>query len=420
MNTTSSIYDIAIIGAGAAGCMAAIRASDGCRRVILIDKNQAIGCKLLLTGHHRCNLTNTASIDNMVTAFEHAGRFLKPSLLTFSNQHLQDLFARHGLALKVEDNGRVFPATDRSRSVIAVLEELLKKNSVSTCFHTCVLDIEKNDDLFCLRAHDPVLIRAKKLIIATGGCSYPKTGSTGDGMRFAKIFGHKTLTVFPALTPLKTEDAWVRSLQGISIKNVTVALIDRTKKVVYGPGEILFTHFGVSGPLILDISRSAVKALTQNPTATLFLNFLPSTKPQDLEKEILKACSRPMASTVGDFLRDYLPKNVAKALLTLITLPAEKRLNQITKNDRKALMMILQKQPLTINGYLSWESAMATEGGVAMEDINPKTMGSRLVPGLYFAGETIEGRGPSGGYNLQQAFSTGYLAGESARKSLQE
>ena len=417
---SSLIHDIAIIGAGAAGCMAAIRARDLTPKVILIEKNPTIGRKILVTGNRRCNLTNIASREDFLARFDTAKHFLKPAFFTFSNQHLQDFFTQNGLAVKTEGPGKVFPVTNSSRSVVTTLENILRQKNVLCRFDAHVLSVQKEAGHFTLHLKDSSPIHEKRIIIATGGCSYAHTGSTGDGIRFAQELGHRTTPPLAALAPLTTKESWVKDLQGVSLANVQLTFSRGTKKVTFGPGEMLFTHFGVSGPLILDASRPIIKLLQEKPNVMLFLDLIPEIKKQNLEKQVREIFSRPGKATVGEFLQAYTPKNAAKIFLRWISLTPQKLLNQVTKAERLAIIATLKELPLTITGCLPLENAMVTDGGIALEQIHSKTLGSKIIPGLYFAGETIEGRGPSGGYNLQQAFSTGFLAGESAGKSAQE
>lgn len=418
MTATANAYDIAVIGGGAAGIMAAIRGGQRGRRVVLLERNNALGNKLMLTAHGRCNLTNTASRDVFIKKFSPGGEFLRSAFFSFSNEALMEFFRAKGLTLKVEKHGRVLPDTDKARSVMLVLKEYLRESGVDIKCAVRVFFIEHTADSFTLVSQDVLRIKAKKVIIATGGASYASTGSTGDGFAIAKQLGHTMTPLAPALVPLRTKEVWVKELQGLSLENVRITFHCAGKKLCSETGEMLFTHFGVSGPLVLDMSGDVVKALAEYKEVEMAVDFLPACSKEQLTAKLVDQFAAKGTAQIKNLMQDVLPKRMAAIFLSVANIAPEKRANQINKEERRAIAEALKAFPLTIVGSLALDEAMVTAGGVPRKEINPRTMESRLVAGLYFAGEVIEGRAPSGGYNLQQAFSTGSLAGEKAAESI--
>ncbi|MDP2929704.1 MAG: NAD(P)/FAD-dependent oxidoreductase [Candidatus Omnitrophota bacterium] len=406
-------YDIAVIGAGAAGSMAAIRAGQLNKRVVLLEKNELIGKKILMTGRGRCNLTNSGKLDTFIEKFGKPGQFLRTAFYAFSNEDLMDFFKANGLELKVERQGRVFPATDNARSVTHVLENCLKENRVDVRYKARIREIRKGDGNFILDTFESQ-IAAKKVILATGGASYKDTGSTGDGFQVAQNLGHEILPLSPGLVPLKTKDAWVKEVQGLTLKNIRLVFIAGKKKIISQVGELLFTHFGVSGPLILDLSGELIHLLEREKEISLLIDLKPGIESEEMKEKLLKEVKEHGGREIKTMLASALPLRLAPLILKLTNIDLHKKMHQMNKDERLKLAKILKELPLTITGSLPLEEAMVTCGGVSIKNINPRTMESRIVPGLYFAGEVIEGGAPSGGYNLQQAFSTGYLAGQAA------
>ncbi len=412
------IYDIAVIGGGAAGSMAAIRAGQLGKDVILIERNDCLGKKIMITGKGRCNITNTASPDVFIKKFNPGGEFLRSAFFSFFNEDLIEFFRSKGLELKAERQGRVFPVTDEARSVIAVLEEYLKENKVDILYGTRIVDIEPKDGYFTLVSEKDARVKTRKVIIATGGASYKDTGSTGDGFRAAERLGHVIAPLKPALVPLKTREHWVKELQGLGLENVRIVFRYGDKKVSSDIGEVMFTHFGISGPLVLDMSGDVVSALDKHKEIQMAIDLKPGLNKEQLETKFVHTFASKGDIQIKNLMQDVLPKRLIKVFLSLLNIIPQKRANQITKEERRAIVCTLKTFPLTIVGSLPIEEAMVTGGGVSRKEINPRTMESRKVAGLYFAGEVIEGAAPSGGYNLQQAFSTGYLAGEKAAKCI--
>jgi predicted Rossmann fold flavoprotein len=407
-------YDIAVIGAGPAGCMAAIRASQLGKKVILLERNDSIGHKLLLTGNGRCNLTNQAEMEVFLEKFARKGSFFRSAFTTFSNQDLMKFFRINGLEMKVEENGRVFPVTDKSKSVVEVLEISLDRVNVEVVYNYRLEHLRKDGSIFKLLSTKNTGIKASKVIIATGGSSYRRTGSTGDGFKLAGRLGHKTTPLKPGMVPLTVREEWVNSLKGISLERVGLTVVYGDKRRILSVGSLLFTHFGVSGPIILDKSHELVGILGKYGDFKLLIDFKPDKSREELENQLQDEFHRWGKRSLKKYLRIHLPQSLTTPVLEILSIDPIKKLNQISKKERLSILESLKSFPLTITGHLPLEKAMITCGGVSKQEINPNTMESRLVDGLHFAGEIISGCAPSGGYNLQQAFSTGYLAGQSA------
>ncbi|MCM8790417.1 MAG: NAD(P)/FAD-dependent oxidoreductase [Candidatus Omnitrophica bacterium] len=408
------VYDIAVVGGGAAGTMAAIRASALKKRVVLIESNDSIGKKILITGKGRCNLTNTAPIDVFIEKFGRQGKFLRSAFFNFFNEDLIDFFRSKGMEVKAERQGRVFPATDKARSVVEVLARCLKEGKVEQLYNATLLKIKKKDDIFDLEIEGGRLIKAKNVILATGGASYKATGSTGSGFRIAADLGHEITPLKPALVPLKVREEWVKSLQGIALENVRLTFEYDKKRHFTDVGEIIFTHFGASGPLILDNSGDIMAVLGRHKEIRLLIDLKPGLRSSQLEERLLRDFRENGKVSLKSVMKNYLPQRLIAVFLDIAGVNGTKASSQITQKERRALIAVFKAFPLTITGALPLEDAMVTAGGVALRDIDPRTMESRIIPGLYFAGEIIDGAASSGGYNLQQAFSTGYLAGQSA------
>ncbi|MDO8536066.1 MAG: NAD(P)/FAD-dependent oxidoreductase [Candidatus Omnitrophota bacterium] len=408
-----TVYDIAVIGAGAAGSMAAIRAGQSGKKVVLLEKNELIGKKILMTGRGRCNLTNSGKLDTFIEKFARPGQFLRNAFYAFSNEDVMDFFRSNGLELKSERQGRVFPATDNARSVTQVLEKCLQENKVDIRYKVRIRELKRSGKDFILDTESGS-IAAKKVILATGGASYKDTGSTGDGFQIAQNLGHAILPLKPGLVPLKTKETWVKEVQGLTLKNIRLLFVAGKKKIISDVGELLFTHFGVSGPLVLDLSADVVQLLSEEKEMSLLIDLKPGIKNLEMDDKLLREIKDHGGREIKTMLASALPLKLAPLILRLVNIEPHKKVHQMNKDDRRKLAKILKELPLTITGSLPLEEAMVTCGGVSIKEIDPRTMASRVVPGLYFAGELIEGGAPSGGYNLQQAFSTGYLAGESA------
>ena len=412
MNENSDMYDVAVVGAGPAGMMAAITASSNGNKVILIERNSSAGQKLLLTGNGRCNLTNTASMKDLVDKFGKRGSFFRSAFSSLSNQDLMEFFESRGLEFKVEDGGRVFPVTDDSRSILKVLESSLKKNGVKIFYDARLQSIKtpaKSRDIFKLKVAYNTVIVARKVILATGGASYTETGSTGDGFRIALDTEHGVTPIEPGIVPLKVKESWIKSLQGITLEDVRVFI--RQPKMVFQDANLLFTHYGISGPLILDNSSKIIPLLEDKNHITIYLDLKPSITLEELQSTLLGAFESHGKVDVKNYMKLLMPNRMIPILLKMADTDPKKKMNQINKKERNLIINLLKAFPLTINGHLPIDKAIITCGGVSRDYIKSNTMESKVVDGMYFAGEIIQGCAPSGGYNLQQAFSTGYLAG---------
>ena len=408
------LYDIAVIGGGPAGIMAAICANTLKKNVALIEKNNSIGKKILLTGKKRCNLTNIATLNAFIEVFGPQGKFLRSAFTEFFNSDLINFFKTRGLPLKTERQGRVFPVTDKASSVVEVLKKCLLEENIEILYDMRLTSINKKSNFFELEMSSKDKIYAKKVILATGGKSYKVTGSSGDGYCISEKLGHNIIALKPALVPLKTKEPWVKQLQGLPLKNIRIKFKYDNKKIISDIGEIIFTHFGVSGPLILDLSGKIVSLLDKHKDISLFVDLKPGLDSEQLEKRLLREFNAGKNAQLKNVMKGLLPHRLISVFLHILGVLPEKRVNQLSRRERHAMTSLLKALPLTIVGALAIEEAMVTNGGISTKEINPKTMESRIVPGLYFAGEIIDGCAASGGYNLQQAFSTGFLAGQSA------
>ncbi len=409
------VYDIAVVGAGPAGLMAGIRAAEFRKKVILIERKNGIGRKILLSGKRRCNITNIAPLDEFMAKFGKGGEFLRSAFAKFFNQDLIGFFKAKGLELKVERQGRVFPATGRADSVIDALKKYLKEYKVEVLHDTRVRNIEKEGAHFKIFIDDATMLLAKKVILSTGGKSFADTGSSGDGFTIAGMLGHAIVPLKPGMVPLRVKEGWVKEMEGLILRNVRLAFRNKNKKFESGVGELQFSRFGVSGPLVLDLSRQALDLLGQGREISLEIDLKPGLTYERLQERMVREFKSRGNETIKNILKSVLPLKLITVFVNSLGLDYNKKANQAAKEERREIVNLLKKFTLRITGSLPLEEAMVTCGGVCGRQINPRTMESRIVPGLYFAGEIIDASSPeSGGYNLQQAFSTGYLAGESA------
>lgn len=415
--------DLIVVGGGAAGMMAAGRAAELGAKVILLEKTPSLGNKLRISGKGRCNLTNASDIAEFPAKYPGNGKFLFGALHRFTNWDLIDFFAGLGVETKIERGNRVFPVSDDAETVVDALTRYLEKGKVDVRCRTKVYRILTESKEGTLHVKGVEITGKKRLyaegvLIATGGLSYPGTGSTGDGFRWAAEIGHTVIPPRPALVPLKTREQWVRDLAGLSLKNVTATLVVDGRPVQSEWGEMLFTHFGVSGPIILTLSREAVKALDAQCRVELYINLKPALSEQQLDERLCRDFKRYSRKHFKHGLDDLLPKRLIPIIVALSGIQPDKPVHQITKEERKKLCSLLQAVPLNITDSLGISAAIVTAGGVAVNEINPKTMASKLVRGLYFAGEVIDVDGVTGGYNLQAAFSTARCAAESIAQTL--
>ena len=408
------IYDAAVVGAGPAGCMAAIRGAQLGQKVILLEKNDKIGRKLLLTGSGRCNITNTAPLNSFLEKFGRKGSFYRNVFSEFSNHDLMDFFKSHQLELKEEENGRVFPVTDKAESLVNVLKDVLDSCGVEIVYNYPVKHLHKMSNIFKMSSTENEMITAHNVILATGGTTYGFTGSTGDGYTIAELMGHHITDLKPGCVPLRVREKWVHQLKGVTLEDVGLSIGYGGKKISLPKGNLLLTHFGISGPVIIDMSQMIVDTMDKHGDLKLYIDFKPDTNQEALGAQLMEDFQSHSKKTLKNYLKYHLPNSVIEPVLKNVSLDPYKRLNQITKKERVILQEVLKALPVTITGHIPMDKAMLTCGGVSKKEINPKTMESKLVKGLYFAGEIISGCAISGGYNLQQAFSTGFCAGSSA------
>lgn len=418
---------VVVVGGGAAGMMAAVTAAQNGHRVTLLERNEKLGKKVFITGKGRCNLTNASDIEEI---FEHVvtnRKFLYSALYGFDNHACMDFFEENGLRLKVERGNRVFPVSDHSSDVIKALEKKLRALSVEIRLHTRVKSLiteslltesssaESSSDkryIKGVRDEHGEIYEADAVILATGGVSYPSTGSTGDGHRMAEETGHKVTALYPALVPLKAKEAFCGELMGLSLKNVT-ATFKEGKKVLYSEfGEMLFTHFGVSGPIILS-GASVINQRLAESEIQLLIDLKPALTKEQLQNRLTRDFEENRQKRFKNACSGLFPARLIPVMIAHSGIDPEKKACEISKEEKRNFAECIKAFPLTITGTGGYEEAIVTKGGVSVKDINPSTMESKQVSGLYFAGELIDVDAFTGGYNLQIAWSTGRLAGES-------
>ncbi|MFA6918521.1 MAG: NAD(P)/FAD-dependent oxidoreductase [Patescibacteria group bacterium] len=407
-------YDIAVIGGGPAGMMASGRAGELGARVILLEKNKSLGIKLLMTGHGRCNITNkTDDIRKLVEKYGVNGKFLFSSFNKFGVEEIMEFFENRGMETKIEPGNRVLPVSDKAQDVLGVLIGYLKDSGVEVKVNSEIKEIiKKSKKIEKLILANGEEIIADKYIICTGGKSYPLTGSSGDGYKWLKKLGHEIVEPLPALTPIALKDKFVKELEGVSLKDVSIFIYKNNKKIESQIGEAIFTSDGMSGPLILNMSRIVGKNLSEN--LKLRVDFYPQLDFDKLDRKIQADFQNDNNKLFRNFLEKLLQPKLAMVILKLFGINPEKQVNLVTKEERKKLVHLLKEFDLEISGLGGFEKAMVTSGGVKLIEIDPKTMKSKLIDNLYLAGEILDLDGPTGGFNLQICWSTGYVAGESA------
>lgn len=405
------------MGGGAGGMMAAGKAAQNGASVLLIEKNKRLGKKILISGKGRCNLTNTANIEEIINNFPGNGKFLYSALTNFSNLDLMAFFKERGVELKIERGGRVFPNSDSSGEIVKALENYLAEQRVQILRGVSVVDIKTNGEkVEGVILADSREILGDRVIIATGGASFPGTGSTGDGYNLAQRLGHSIVPIRPSLIPLEVKEEWAKDLQGLSLKNITVILQTTTgKKLAQAFGEMLFTHFGVSGPIILTISRKAVDYWQKNYLPLILkIDLKPALNKEKLDQRLQRDIVKFSNKQIKNGLGDLLPQRLIMPVINLAGINVDKVMHQITKEERRKIIDVLKGLQVTLIGSRPLNEAIVTAGGVNVKEVNPQTMESKLIKGLYFAGEVLDIDGLTGGYNLQAAFSTGYTAGNFA------
>ncbi|WP_129724753.1 BaiN/RdsA family NAD(P)/FAD-dependent oxidoreductase [Xylanivirga thermophila] len=390
--------------------MAAATAAKRGLDVVLIEKNKRLGIKLSITGKGRCNITNYTDIQGLISNIPVNGKFLYSAFNTLSNDDVISFFDERGVKTKVERGNRVFPVSDKAKDVVSALTNELKRSGVQLVYDEVVEVVSKDGVIKGVMLKAGGYISCNSVVIATGGLSYPQTGSTGDGYRFAEKNGHKIVTPKPSLVPLETYESWPKDAQGLALKNVSISVLNKIGKKVYGDfGEMLFTHFGISGPIVL--SASSYMRDTKGEGYTVLIDLKPALTSEQLDRRIQRDFEKYSRKIFSNGLDDLLPKKLIPVIIELSGVPSDKPINQITKAERLGLVELLKELKLNIKGYRPIKEAIITSGGVDVQEIDPRTMESKLVDGLFFAGEVIDVDGYTGGFNLQIAFSTGYLAG---------
>lgn len=398
--------------------MAAYAAAESGHAVTLLEQNEKLGKKLFITGKGRCNLTNASDMEQLFANVVSNRKFLYSAFYSYDNEQVISFFESHGMPTKTERGNRVFPMSDHSSDVIAALSTALRGQHVEVLLHTKVkrLLLEKRDEekrVTGVELADHTKMHADAVIVATGGISYPSTGATGDGYRMAEESGHKMVSPTPALVPMELKEPWVRDLQGLSLRNVRMSVTRGKKKLYEDFGEMLFTHFGVSGPMILSASASIKQSLIKQPL-DMYIDLKPALTQEALDKRILREFEEAKNKQFKNSINKLLPAKMIPVIIELSGIDPDKKVNEISKEERNRLLMLFKKLPVTLNGPRGYNEAIITKGGIKVKEINPSTMESKLVNGLYFAGEVLDLDAYTGGFNLQIAWSTGYLAGTSA------
>ena len=421
-------WDVVVVGGGAAGMVAAFRAAERGRRTLLLEKNARLGAKILISGGTRCNLSHATDRRGIVREFGAAGPFLHSALSRLGPEEVVALFAAEGVATKVEpDTGKVFPVGDRAGDVAAALGRRLRRSGSATALGEPLLRIERSDAAFRLVTASRTLT-ADRVILATGGKSYPRCGTTGDGYAWAASLGHTIVTPRPALVPLRTDAAWVCALQGITLPDVAVCVMPadaagdardsappkrKAAALARRRGSFLFAHFGLSGPVVLDVSR-AVSGHPHPESLALVCDFAADLPEERLLAMFSAACAASGKRRPATILGAWLPARLAESLMALLDLPAHRPAAELSKADRRRVVAAMKRLAIPLSGTLGFQKAEVTAGGVALDEVDSRSMQSKIVAGLHFAGELLDIDGPIGGYNFQAAFSTGWLAGESA------
>ena len=413
-------YDVAVIGAGPAGMIAAIRAAQLGARVVVLEKKQTAGLKLLMTGKERCNITHDEpDARTLAQAYGANGKFLLSALFAFGVNETLDFFHQHGLTTKVERGGRIFPQSEKAQDVQALLLRLMKKRGVELRLKAQIKKIELNGSRIARIQLQDGEAQTEKIILATGGLSYPKTGATGDGYAWAKKLGHTIIEPIPALTPILVKEPYIKDLQGISLKNVSIALFQNGAKQDERFGEALFMDNGLSGPIVLDLSKKAGELL-KTGKVTLHIDFKPALDMEKLDNRLIRDFEKFNTKKIQNAMQALVPKRLIPIILEQAEIDPDKWCNSISKKERKRLRLVLKGLRFQVNELVGFKKAVVTAGGVSLKEIDPKSMRSKIIDNLYFAGEILDLDGPTGGYNLQAAWSTGWLAGESAAQSWKE
>ena len=403
---------VVVIGGGAAGLMAAVIAGREGAKVTLLEKMNYVGKKMGITGKGRCNITNACDMSDFIKNTPGNGKFLYGAYERFTNEDLLQLLHDAGLETRVERGGRVFPASDSALDVRNTFMKLMKHYGVDVHLEEPVKKLLVDDGVVTGVVTDKETYHADAVVIATGGKSYPATGSTGDGYMLAAQVGHKITDIRPSLVPIVTEEPWVKDLMGLSLRNVELSVVAKNKVQAKMFGEMMFTHFGITGPIVLSLSHTVGKLMRKKNIGTIGLdiNLKPALSPEILDKRLQKDFDLYSKKQLINGMKDLLPSRLIPLIIELAGIDPQKPINQISKEERQQIGYMLQHMPLTVKGLRPVEEAIVTAGGISLKEFNPKTMESKLVKGLYGAGEVLDIDAFTGGYNLQAAFSTGYVA----------
>ena len=398
--------------------LAAVSASKENTKVILLEKNDRLGKKLFITGKGRCNITNSADKDVIMKNIISNPKFMFSALDVFDNNDICRLLEEHGCKVKEERGGRIFPVSDHSSDVIKALVKMLDEKKVEVRLNSQVTNVVKKEDTFEITLKDKKVLECDAVIITTGGLSYPATGSTGDGYGFAESFGHSTRECTPSLVPLETSQLWCRDLQGLSLKNTGLKMYSGGKFIYEDFGEMLFTHFGISGPMVLSASSSYHKR--KAPDCTVYLDLKPALSENELDDRLLREISENHEKHFINMLPSLLPAKMVPVIARLSGIDEHKKCGDIKKEERKELVRLLKNLRIDVTGTRGFDEAIITKGGISVKEVSPGTMMSKIVPGLFIAGEILDLDALTGGFNLQIAWSTGYLAGVSSGNYLDE
>ncbi len=408
---------IVVAGGGAAGMMAAIMAARNGQEVHIFEKNDRLGKKLFITGKGRCNVTNAGDMDNLFESVRTNSKFLYSAFYSFSNEQVMDFFEELGVRLKVERGNRVFPVSDHSSDIVRALQREMDRLGVCVNLNSEITNIIADEAGFnSIQLKGGERIEGDALILATGGVSYPLTGSTGEGLQMTEQLGHKIVELTPSLIPMVTKEDWVKEVQGLALKNVTVTIKQGKKQLYSDFGEMLFTHFGISGPLILSGSSYVTTAIKKG-SLEVYIDLKPALTEEQLDARLLREFDEAKNKQFKNVLNGLFPQKLIPIMVRLSGIAPEKKVNEITKDERNHFGKVIKNLPLTVTELRGIEEAIITRGGVSVKEVNPSTMESKKVPNLFFAGEMLDLDAVTGGYNLQIAWSTGYLAGQNAGKT---
>ena len=407
--------NVIVVGGGAAGMMAATFAARNGQNVTLLEKNEKLGKKIFITGKGRCNITNASEIEDLFSAVISNPKFLYSGFYSFTNDQVIHFFEELGVATKIERGNRVFPVSDHSSDVIAALAREMQHLKVKVQLHCEVKELLINNEkeIKGVRLANGKKMTADAVVVATGGISYPSTGSTGDGYRFARNCGHKVTELFPSLVPMEVKEWYAKELQGLSLKNIEIHITDGKKKLYDEFGEMLFTHYGVTGPVILSASSIVGKTL-EKKELVLHIDLKPALAEEQLDKRLLREFEANHNKQFKNAIDSLLPAKLRPVIIELSGIEEEKKVHEITKEERLNLLRLIKDFHMTLTGLRGYNEAIITKGGISVKEIDPGTMESKLIKNLYFAGEVLDLDAVTGGYNLQIAWSTGYLAGISA------